>query len=71
MNVTPDNKVFTSASAPEALHTPATNVEVTEPEDAVFNVPAPTTDSVNVAVTASPSTSVITMSVRLSAASSV
>ena len=72
-NVTPANKMLTSATAPEAVQTPvpATYVEVTAPEVPVLSVPAAVLESVNVAVTVAESTSVTTMSVRFNTVSSV
>ena len=69
--MSPASSVFTSAIAPLAVHTPAAKVEVTSPEVAVFKLPAARSESVRVTVTLALSTSLTTMSVRLSAVSSV
>ena len=71
--VSPASSVFTSAIVPLAVHTPvpALYVEVTEPEVPVSRLPAAGFDSVSVTVTFALSTSLTTISVRLSGVSSV
>ena len=71
LKVTPASRVFTSAVAPLAVHTPPTKVEVTAPDVPVVRLPAATSDKVSVTVTVALSTSVTTMLVRLSSVSSV
>ena len=73
MNVTPASKLFTSAIAPDAVHTPvpALYVEVTAPDVPVLKLPSDVLDNVNVAVTDALSTSLTTMSVRFNGVSSV
>ena len=67
VKVRPASKVFTFASTPLAVQTPAVNVEVTVPAVAVFKLPAATFDRVKIAVTVGLSTSLITMSIRFNA----
>ena len=73
VKVKPANNAFTSAVAPLALHTPvlALYVEVTLPDVAVLSAPAATLDKVRVAVWVVLSLSVITISTRFNATSSV
>src|SRR5687767_3445616 len=73
LNVTPESRAFTLASAPLADHTPvaALYVEVTPPDVAVERLPASGFDKVSVAAVMAPlSTSLTAMSVRLSGVSS-
>ena len=60
-----------SAIAPEALHTPTANVEVTAPEVAVVRLPALMSERVNVTVTLGESTSLTTISNKSREVSSV
>ena len=71
-NVTPASSTLTSTSAPLAVQTPvpALKVDVTAPE-ARWTGSAAAFDSVKVAVTFALSTSLMTISVRLSGVSSV
>ncbi len=73
VKVSPASKVFTSAMVPDAVHTPvpALYVEVTAPDVPVFRLPAAALDKVSVTVTLALSTSLTTISVRLSGVSSV
>ncbi len=71
VNTTPANKVFTFAIAPLAVQTPALNTEVTAPDVAVLSEPAATFDKVNVTVRLGLSISLVTISMRFNATSSV
>ena len=73
VNVNAASKVLTSATAPLAVQTPvpAFQVEVTAPDVPLFKLPAVAFDSVNVAVTVALSMSLMTISVRFRAVSSV
>src|SRR5262245_20846004 len=65
LKVNPASSALTSPTAPEAVQTPATSDDVTEPKEPELNVPAAGFDSVSVTVTLL-STSVTTMLARLS-----
>src|ERR1043165_749305 len=73
VNVTRPRRTLTSAMGPDAVHTPALNDDVAPPLVAglAASVPAGGFESVRVTVTFALSTSLTTMSIRLSAVSSV
>ena len=73
VKITPASNVLTSAVAPVAVQIPVleTKVDVTKFDVATLKLPATVFDKVNVAVTVALSTSVITISVRFSAVSSM
>src|SRR5438874_806143 len=71
LNVTPASRALTSATAPEAVHTPPLKVDVTAPDWPVLQVPAAASAVDKVCVMAALSTSDATMPVRFSGVSTV